>query len=221
MDENFDTFLSIYQAVICLKRGKQDKACIHTRMHTYTPLTWPQGPHRRRDVHSAQTLHVRSVKQMEQSPKVYPCRFIFNSCPLASCIRYDPRVTPDARELPPGVVEATSLIMHSPLLSIHFYHAQSSFLAPQTFLFHSTLFTPSIHSVLALPLNLTPLTSDPNIFFTSKSSSILSMCPNHHNTYCSAQPAYSRNTSSPSHLFSHLVHMRFSTHTPQHLISIT
>ena len=40
----------------------------------------------------------------------------------------------------------------------------------------NTPFTPSIHPILDLPLNLTPLTSDHTIFFTNRSSTILSMC---------------------------------------------
>ena len=39
-----------------------------------------------------------------------------------------------------GALKITSLLMHSLLFSIHLRHEQSSFLAPQTFLFHSTLF---------------------------------------------------------------------------------
>ena len=65
--------------------------------------------------------------------------------------------------------------MHAPLLSTHFNHTQSSFLAPQTFFFH---FTPSIHSICGLPRNLIPLTSDPiNLF--NQFTSIFSSCPNH------------------------------------------
>ena len=68
------------------------------------------------------------------------------TCPLLPRTWDDSRVTPDVWEPPPVVVKATSLLMHSPLLSIHFYHAQSFFLVPQTFLFHSMLFShcPSI-----------------------------------------------------------------------------
>ena len=78
-----------------------------------------------------------------------------------------PRVTLDAQEPPPRVVKVTSLIMHSPLLFIHFYHLLSSFLAPHTFFFHSTLFShcPSIpfvafHWTFYLPHQI-PLLSSP------------------------------------------------------------
>ena len=47
----------------------------------------------------------------------------------------------DTRVIPPGIVKAMSLIMQSPLLFIHSYHAQSPFLAPQSFLFHSMHFS--------------------------------------------------------------------------------
>ena len=94
------------------------------------------------------------------------------------------------QETPPRIIKAVSLIIHSPLLFIHFYHAQSSFLALQTFLFHSMLFTHS-PSICGLPLNLIPLTLDHTILFTNQSSFILSMCPTHVNTHCSAQPANS------------------------------
>ena len=114
--------------------------------------------------------------------------------------------SPNAREPPPGVVKAIPLVMHPPLLSIHFYLL---FLAPQTFLFHPTLFTPSIYPVHGLPLNLTLLISNPTIRFTNWSSSILSMSPNHfqHRLFCSTSQL-SHNTSSPSHpLISHSDHM--------------
>ena len=53
----------------------------------------------------------------------------------------------------------------------------------------NTLFTPSIHPAHELLLNLTTLTLKPTILFTILSSFILSMCPNHLNTHCSAPPA--------------------------------
>ena len=85
---------------------------------------------------------------------------------------------------------------------------------------HSS-FTQFIHAVHGLPLNLTPLTSDLAVLFTNQSS-ILSLCPNHLNTHCSAWPANShKNTSSPLHLISHSVHTLLHTHSMRHLISIT
>ena len=69
----------------------------------------------------------------------------------------------------------------------------------------NALFTPSIHRVQGLPL-----TSDPTILYANQSSSILSMCLNHLNTLCSAQPANSRNTSFLSHLISHSIYTRYS-----------
>ena len=84
--------------------------------------------------------------------------------------------------------QAASLLMHLPLLSIHFYYTTSSFFDTQTFLFHSMLF--SHHpSIPFIPLNLTSLTSDPIIFFTNQLTLIFSRCPNHLNTLISARPA--------------------------------
>ena len=56
------------------------------------------------------------------------------------------------RNIHHGLSKAMSFLMHSPLLSIHFYHTQSSFLAPQTFLFHSMLFSrhPSLYNCVDL-----------------------------------------------------------------------
>ena len=56
----------------------------------------------------------------QQNPQVYPCCFIFNSCLLPLCTRHDPRVTLDSQEPLSGIIKAASLIMHSPLLLIHF-----------------------------------------------------------------------------------------------------
>ena len=62
---------------------------------------------------------------------------------------------------------AASLIVPSPLLSTHLYHAQSSFNAPQTFLFHSILLSLSIYTIHGLPINLTPYASDSISLFTN------------------------------------------------------
>ena len=132
-----------------------------------------------------------------------PCHFIFNSCPLPSHTWCDSKVTLDVQKPPPRVVKAASLIIHSPLLSIRFYHMQLSFLAPQTFLFHSALVLdcPSIPFVVFLSTSHTSHRILLRIVFANWSSSILSMCSNHFNILCSAQPA------SPSHfLISHLVY---------------
>ena len=81
----------------------------------------------------------------------------------------------------------------------------------------NTLFTPFIYLVHVLPLNSTSLTSNPTLLFTNQSSSILSMCPNHLNTLCSARPANSHNTSfSSCILICHLVH----THCYSFLVSL-
>ena len=80
----------------------------------------------------------------------------------------------------------------------------------------SALFTPCIHPVRCFPLQLISLTSDPTIFFTNGSSSILSMCLNHLNTLCSTRSSNSYNINPPSHLFNFLlVYTCYSTHTPQ------
>ncbi len=82
----------------------------------------------------------------------------------------------------------------------------------------NALFTLSIYSIRGLPLGLIPLTSDLVIFFTKRSSSILSTWPNHCNTPCSAHSANSYNSSSPLHfIIPHFIHLCYSTHTPQTL----
>ena len=104
----------------------------HINMHS---SHWATGPHRKKEVHPAQTLCIIRVAQigtrayaiLEMSPRVYPYRFIFSSHPLPPSTWYDLRVKPDAREPPPEVAKAASLIMHSSLLSTNFYHIQSSF----------------------------------------------------------------------------------------------
>ena len=55
----------------------------------------------------------------------------------------------------------------------------------------NTLYTLSIYNICGFHPNFTPVTSDPTILFTNWSSSNLSMCPNHLNILCSAQPANS------------------------------
>ena len=64
-----------------------------------------------------------------------------NSVLLPRCTWYDLKVTPDHPSPPPPpprVIKAVSILMHSPLLSIHFYHTKSSL-----------FFTPFIHLFLA------------------------------------------------------------------------
>ena len=88
-----------------------------------------------------------------------------------------------------------------------------------------TLFPLFIHPICGLRLNLTTLKSDLLIFFTSNSSSILSTCPNYHNTFYNARSAKSlttpdlRCTSSfysqsirvtPSILLKHLISITFN-----------
>ena len=132
--------------------------------------------------------------------------------------------TQEAWKPPLQVVKAATFLMHLPLLSIHFYHAQSFFLALNIPLSFNALFTLSLHPVIGLPLSLIPLISNPTNLFTNRSSSIPSMCPKYLNTHYSARPSqHFRNTSSPSHVFFHSVNTCYSTHTPflGHLISIT
>ena len=43
---------------------------------------------------------------------------------LPSYTSYDPRVTPDAWRSLPQVVKEVSILIHSPLPSIHIYHVQ-------------------------------------------------------------------------------------------------
>ena len=52
----------------------------------------------------------------------------------------DQWITPDMCK-PLKVIEATSLLIHSLLVSTHCYHVQSFFLAPHTFLLHWILFS--------------------------------------------------------------------------------
>ena len=120
------------------------------------------------------------------------------------------------QESSPRVVKVPSFFIHSPLLSINFHHAHSSFLAPDIPLSFSAHFRHLIHSMCGLPPNPTPLVSNPIILFTNQFFAILYMCPDHLNILCSARPADSRNTSfSSHHLISHSVHSCYSAHCPQ------
>ena len=112
--------------------------------------------------------------------KVYFWRFTLNSCTLPPHTWYDQLVKPRAQKPPPRVIKAVSLLMHSPLLSIHFYHAQSYFLVH----FHSTHFS-AVHSSHSWPSSQ-PHTSqiDPTILFINQSS-ILSLSKPPH-ILCSA-----------------------------------
>ena len=85
----------------------------------------------------------------------------------------------------------------SPLLSLHFYYAQSSFLAPHTFLFHPTLFShrPSFLSTSHLSYYL--------FFYQSVllySLYVSNSKPFQHTLLC-LNTQQSRNTSSFLHLF--------------------
>ena len=115
--------------------------------------------------------------------------------------------------------EAVSLIMYSLLFSIHFYHAQSSFLAPQTF---NALFMPSINpSILFLayfsnshlsnqillfssPTGLPPFS--PCVQTTSTYTALLSQLtlrtPHFSLSSYALLYIYSSDTSSPFHLIS-------------------
>ena len=115
------------------------------------------------------------------------------------------------------VVKATSLIMHSPLLSIHFYHAQSSFLPSSTDI---PFIQRSFHTIL--PSCSWPF-SQPHTYHI-KSYSFLHQPLFLHYLYVFKPPQHillcsisqlSHNSSSPSYLLiSHLVYTRYSTHIP-------
>ena len=102
---------------------------------------------------------------------------------------YDPRATLDVQELPPRVVKAMSLIMHSPQQPIHFHHTQSSFLAPQTFLFNSILFPETIRSKPSSQ----PHTSYIGYYYSLHQPLFLHshQVSNHLSTFCSVQPVNS------------------------------
>ena len=109
--------------------------------------------------------------------------------------------------------------MHSPLLSNHFYHVQSSSLTLHIFLFHSAFFLhcPSTASVAFLSiLHRILLFSSPN------DPTSFSPCVQTTSKHCSARPANSHNTSSPHFSLSPfaLLHTYSSdTLFPLHLIS--
>ena len=94
--------------------------------------------------------------------------FIFNACLLPPCTWYNRRVTLDAQKLPPWVVKAASIIMHSSLLSSHLYHAQSSLLALHDIpLLFNVLFTSPIHHSALPPKSLvTPILLRASSFLT-------------------------------------------------------
>ena len=102
-------------------------------------------PHRKREVHHTQAKHVRSIMQMGVRVGVVSTTrvpgFIPATLNLTHALSFpspDMIQGPDVWKLPPRLCHYS---MHSSLLSNHFYHAQTSFLTPQTFLFHSTLFS--------------------------------------------------------------------------------
>ena len=116
------------------------------------------------------------------------------------------------------VVKAASLFIHSSLLSINLYHAQSSFLAP-----HSTFIEHTFHTVHP------SCSSQPHTSHIGSNYSLHQPVLFHvlnifklpqHAMFCSTSQL-SRNTSSASDLLvSHLVHKRYSHTYSRPLISI-
>ena len=102
---------------------------------------------------------------------------------------------------PSKVVKAASLLIHSPLLSIHFHHTQSSFLAPQTFIFHSTSFSHRSSILFVAFLSISQFSYRILLF----SSPIRPPpCVQTTSTHCSARPATSLVTPALLHTSSFL-----------------
>ena len=146
----------------------------------------------------------------QRGQRIYPRHFIFNSCPLPPHTWYNPRVTPNTQGPPPRIVKAVSLIMHSPLLSIHFYHTIILPCSTDITLSFNACLTQSVLFVAFLPTS--QLSHWIILFSLPTSFPFPPMCPNYLNTHCYAPPT---NTNSSLHLLSsHLAHTHYSTHTP-------
>ena len=174
---------------------------MHTHIHIHSSHLTPKTPKEKKS-----TFHSNTAHQVIHVQKGEGWDHIHNGipCPLSPRTWCDPRVTPDAWEPSPRVVKAVSLLMHLPLLPIHFKHAQSSFLALQIFLFHSVLFShrPSIPFVAFLS---TQHLSQWIILFSSPTSPPFSPC---------VQTTSTHSAMLNQHLFlSHSAQMFYSTHT--------
>ena len=118
-------------------------------------------------------------------------------------------------ESSPWVIKAMSLLMHSPLFSIPFYHTESSFLAPHTFFFHSMPFSHRLSTLFMAFLNFTLVTSDSIIFFTPFSHRPK---PSQYTLLCSTNQLFCNINSFSQLLFPHFINGYFSIHilqTPQ------
>ena len=136
-------YLSIYPADIPQKGVRQG-----THKHTHALLSLrPKAPHEE---------IVLPTLTTQGSSRQWGCRSLLcqgliakgglaltlqMQDPLPPQTRYDQPITLDTWEPPPRVVKATSLLIHSPQLSIHFNHTQSSSLAPDIPLSFNTLLT--------------------------------------------------------------------------------
>ena len=119
---------------------------------------------------------------------------------------------------PPEGFMATSLLMHSPRLSIYLYHTIITSSSTDIPLSSNALFTPSIHFTVFLS-NFHLMHQI--LLFSSLTSSIISLCPNHLNTHCFAWPANSLVTPVLLHTSSFLTLSTILITSHTHLISIT
>ena len=107
---------------------------------------------------------------------------IIKHTPLSAFTRADRKNTGPSKN---GGVKLIQLHMYqgSPLFSIFHALSRASTVIP---LLPMANFTPSIKPNLGLPSTCLPLTSAINTFLVIRYSSILSTCPNHLNSLCSA-----------------------------------